>query len=345
MLAAHASLCAVEYGADAPGANIDHLRWRYLAPASGDAYVDTISEDGAAPVGRIAYAPRLLRSKNGELRAVNPVELLINRDHRSPRAFLELMRDLRNHDHADVVFLAPNDTSAPLYEKVLKFEQAGTLKLAGLPLCPENVLAGGASPLVRFPLVVLGAIWRVLVRGLAAAMLAVTSVDLSSDVPEPGEIDQLVGPLYSGDSWVGVRDHDFHTWRFHDGPVFRYRVRYAFRHGTLAGYAVSRITEFQGLRACILLDCVATRNRSRRVARALIADVLQHAGREHADLVAALSFGDRALTGALRRLPLLPVPRALWPEQMPFLVEWEAHRRAAGSPLSMSVTLADMDVF
>jgi hypothetical protein len=340
LIESYVPLSAAEYGEDAPVAHADHLRWKYLSCPAGIPEADTVRDDGEV-VGRIVYEPRVLRSRAGRRLGLNPIDLLIHPRCRSPRTFVELMRHLRNHDRADLLFFVPNDTSAPLYERMLKFVPVGTLRLTGLPLRPEGVL-GGHGAVVRHVTHAAGAAWRLLVRGGVAA-LGASAVEITSTVPADEQLDHLVDALYEDTAWVGVRGHEFHRWRFRDGPAFAYRVRYAYCRGTLAGYAASRIVDFEGLRACVVLDCVASPS-ARRVASALLADIVQDACRERADLVAALSFGDTVLTRSLRRLPLVRVPRRFWPQQMPVHTEWIGARREDSPPV-LSITLADMDVF
>lgn len=340
LIESYVPLSAAEYGADAPVARADHLRWKYLSCPAGIPEADTVRDDGDV-VGRIVYEPRVLRSRAGRRLGLNPIDLLIHPRCRSPRTFVELMRHLRDHDLAELLFFVPNDTSAPLYERVLKFAPVGALRLTGLPLRLEGVL-GDHGAARRRALQGVGAAWRVLVRAGIAARGA-SSIDVTSTPPPDDQLDHMVEALYEDTAWVGVRDHEFHRWRFRDGPAFAYRVRYAYRRGTLVGYAASRIVDFEGLRTCVVLDCVASPS-VRRVASALLADIVRDACRERAHLVAALSFGDTVLTRSLRRLPLVKVPRRFWPQQMPVHAEWVGARRDEPPP-ALSITLADMDVF
>ena len=340
-----ARLSVAEYGPDAPVADPAHLRWKFLGDPAGVAYADTLV-DGAGEdrelVGRIVYEPRLLRSAAGERHAVNPIDLLIHRGHRSPRAFLQLMHRLREHDGVDLVYLTPNDISAPLYERVLEFAAIGSFVLTGTPLRPDLVL-GERLPRWLRPLARAGgAGWRASLR--AATSGSGRGVELSDDVPDAEALDHLADSVATEDAWIGSRDHGFHRWRFHEGPRFEYRVRYARVDGELVGYLAARIAEFEGLRACVVVDCVVAGPKEKRFARALLADVLRWAIDEQADLIAALSFGETRLTRSLRRFPMLRVPRGFLPQQAPLLAEWLA--AGAGQPgPELSLTLADLDVF
>ena len=341
-----ARLSVVEYGADVPVADPAHLRWKFLGDPAGAAYADSLLErndNGVADViGRIVYEPRVMRSASGERRAVNPIDLLIHPEHRSPRAFLQLMRGLREHEGADLVYLSPNDTSAPLYERVLRFAEVGTFVLTGTPLRPDRVLGdrlpGWLLPVARAG----GAAWRAAMR--LATVGSGRGVDVSDDEPTPAALDRLADALATEQTWVGTRDHDFHQWRFRDGPRFEYRLRYARLAGEVVGYAAARIADFEGLRACVIVDCVATGPKTRRVAGALLTDTVRWAISENADLVAALSFGDTLLTRSMRRFPLVRVPRRFSPQHASVLAEWTSSATHQGAP-DISLTLADMDVF
>lgn len=342
---AFARLSVAEYGPDSAVADPAHLRWKFLGDPAGTAYADTLTDagdNGRSVVGRVVYEPRLLRSAAGERRAVNPIDLLIHPEHRSPRAFLQLMRGLRDHEGVDLVYLSPNDMSAPLYERVLKFEEIGPFLLTGTPLRPDRVLGDRLPGWLRPPVRLAGAGWRALLR--AATSRPRRGVDVSDRVPEPEELDRLAATVAADDAWVGCRDHVFHHWRFHEGPRFEYRVRYARVRGELVGYLAARIAEFEGLRACVAVDCLAAGSDESGVARALLADMLRWAVAEEADLVAALTYGDSLLTRSLRRFPMLRVPRRFRPQQAAVLAEWIG-ARAGDAPPELSLTLADMDVF
>jgi len=339
----YAHLSAAEYGPDAAVSRVDHLRWKYLGCPAGAPSADTI-RSGDEAIARIVYEPRQLCSKHGARRALNPIDLLVHPRERSPRLFLDLMRGLREHDDADLIYFVPNDVSAPLYEKVLKFVEVGRLRLTGLPLRPERVLAERIPRFTRPVFHVAGIVWRLLVHARNAIRRIPMGVHVGADPPGDADLDRIGAALCVDDAWVGLRDHAFHHWRFRDGPVFTYRVRYAYRRGTLAGYVASRVVDFEGLRACIVIDCVSVGKRRRRVAARLLADVVSHGRRERVDLVAALSFGRTMLTRSLRQAPLLTVPRRFWPQQMPLHAEWVGPARSAGAP-DLSLTLADMDVF
>lgn len=344
LAATFARLSVAEYGADAPVADPAHLRWKFLGDPAGVAFADTLVErvDGEREVvGRIVFEPRVLRSAAGERQAVNPIDLLIHPEYRSPRAFLQLMRGLREHKGVDLVYLAPNDTSAPLYERVLKFAQIGSFTLTGTPLRPDRVL--GDRLRVLRPLTRLGGVgWRAMMR--AATCGAGRGIDLLDEIPDAEAIDRLAETVATEDAWVGSRDHAFHDWRFHQGPRFEYRVRYARVDGELVGYLAARVADFEGLHACVIVDCIAAGSNEPRVARALVADVLRWAIAEQADLIAALSFGETRLTRSLRRFPLLRVPRRFAPQQAPLLAEWVRDQPGEAAP-KLSLTLADMDVF
>jgi hypothetical protein len=342
LIEAMAALSATEYGTEAAVSRPEHLRWKYLECPAGVPAADLVWDDTRL-VGRIVHEPREFRSRGGDGRGVNPIDLLIDPAARSPRSFVGLMQGLRRHDDAELVFLVPNDTSAPLYDKLLKFPRVGTLALHGLPLRPGRVLATRGSRLGRWLVAPAGPVARGGVRALGA-MARARGIEVRETLSDPAALDRLVAPLGQSDAWVGVRDHGFHEWRFRAGPVFRYRIRYAYRRGELVGYVVSRVTDFDGLTAAVVLDCVIAPESPRSVARALLADVVRDATRADADLVAALSFGDHALTRGLRGLPLVEVPARFWPQAMPLLADWVEGSSRTDAP-KISLTLADMDVF
>lgn len=341
-----AQLSAVEYGGESDVADPAHLRWKFISDPAGVAYSDflTKSDDqgNSEVIGRIVYEPRVFRSAAGECRAVNPIDLLIHPHHRSPRAFLELMRGLREHEEVDLIYFSPNAVSAPLYDRVLKFSEVGSFVLTGMPLRVDRVL-GNRIPRWLHPAArLLGAAARGALRLLTIG--AKRGITLSDSIPEPAQIDQLANAVTTGTTWVGSRDYRFHQWRFHESPRYQYRVRYAKINDELVGYLASRVTDFEGQRACIIIDCLVSGSKEKRIARALLADTLRWAMTEQADLIAALSFGEGQLTRSLRQLPLLRIPHRFWPHPAPVLAEYVGAPTGAEAP-KISLTLADLDVF
>jgi hypothetical protein len=209
-------------------------------------------------------------------------------------------------------------------------------------LRPDRVLGerlpGWLGPVARLGGVVLRGALRVATAG------AGRGTAISDDVPLASELDHLAADVESEATWVGARGHEFHQWRFRDGPRFEYRVRYARADGQLVGYLAARVTDFEGVRACVIVDCVAAGPHARRVARVLLADTVRWAMTEHADLVAALSFGETRLTRSLRQFPLLRIPKRFSPQQAPVLAEWTGSAGESGAP-DLALTLADLDVF
>ena len=75
-------LSITEYGNEAAVSSPSHLRWKYLDNPSGPTYADILYQDSQI-VGRVVYEPRKFVSKDGSLRAVNPIDVLIDGSFRS----------------------------------------------------------------------------------------------------------------------------------------------------------------------------------------------------------------------------------------------------------------------
>ena len=142
--------------------------------------------------------------------------------------------------------------------------------------------------------------WRGLVKGVVKLLRLGVKVSLVSNQPSDTDVDSLNSHFLESPAWVGDRSSAFHQWRFYDGPRFIYRVRYAFSNNELVGYLVARIADFEGMRAAVILDCVVRPGSSSRVSRALIADAVNWALLEKADLVATLSYGSSPSSNTIR---------------------------------------------
>lgn len=336
-------LSITEYGNEAAVSSSSHLRWKYLDNPSGSTYADIIYQ-GSLMIGRVVYAPRKFVAKGGSLWAVNPIDVLIDGSYRSPANFPQLMQGIRHHDKSQLVYFSPNNISAPLYEKLLKFRPVGTFTLSGIPLRLDRVLTNRVPKWICSVMGVLGIPWRGLVKGVTQLLRLGVKVSLVSNQPSAADVDLLNSHFLESPVWVGDRSATFHQWRFYDGPRFIYRVRYAFSNNELVGYLVARIADFEGMRAAVILDCVVRPGSSSRVSRALLADAVNWALLEKADLVATLSYGSSAIATALRRFPLFRIPKKMSPQKMAVLAEWLNEKRDNEDP-DISLTLADLDVF
>jgi hypothetical protein len=77
-------------------------------------------------------------------------------------------------------------------------------------------------------------------------------------------------------------------------------------------------------------------------------DAVARAITEDADLVAAMSTGDTALTRWLRRPPLVPVPKRFSPQAAPLMARAPSSAPPAAAdatPDRYALSLADLDVF
>ena len=68
-------------------------------------YADILYQDSQI-VGRVVYEPRKFVSKDGSLRAVNPIDVLIDSAYRSPANFPQLMQGIRHHDKSQLVYFS-----------------------------------------------------------------------------------------------------------------------------------------------------------------------------------------------------------------------------------------------
>jgi hypothetical protein len=343
MIERYVEFAAPEYPSG-PMIDTRHLHWKYLENPNGVAFADHVW-DGSVLVGRVVYVPWKFRSGSSVIRAVLLVDLLVDREYRPKGVFLRLMAHLLDVPDCDLVYLVPNDVSAPLYEKMLRIEPLQHLELHGFPLRLDR-LAASVRPSLRGLVAWLVAPWR---RAVALWARPGRSPEFVVTSAYPGDdaVDALAASLPSTDVVMGDRSAAFHRWRF-AADLFPYDCRYVLRGDRLVGYCVTRMAEVEGLEAFLIVDLVCAPTAGASAARALLRDAFARAVTEDADLVASMSTGDTALTRWLRRPPLLRVPTRFSPQTAPLMARAPTsvpavEHTAAGDRYALS--LADLDVF
>ena len=339
MIERYVALSMREYGG---GPTIDrvHLHWKYLENPSGVAIADN-AWDGEQVVGRIVYQPRLMWRAGARVRAALVVDLLVDHDRRADGVFMPLIAQLLRLPEFDLAFFAPNDTSAPLYEKLLRLAPRQHLDLYAFPTRPHRVLASKSAAGARAVAPLSGS-WRRLTRRRVRRHGAPARFVLSPAHPGDDAVDRLAATVQDGQSIVGDRSAAFHRWRFCE-RAFPYELRYLSVAGALAGYVAYREAEIEGLRVVLIVDLVSNPAFGARAVSALLWRVIGDADARDADLVVALSAGDAAVTRPLRSRPLVRVPRRFAPQRMPLLAREKGG--AASLAITFALTLADFDVF
>jgi len=335
-----------EYG-QGPITDPVHLRWKYLENPAGVAIADSAWSGPERVVGRVVYQSRLLHDVNETIRAALVVDLLIDPEFRDKGVFLPLAAKLRRSegfDGLDLLVIAPNDTSLPVYETLLGLSPRQHLDLYALPVAPDRV-SRNASPLLAGAMKPLAGPWRRLLRRRARRRVSSGRFALQAEYPGDSAIDRLASASRPRGILVGDRSASFHRWRFAERG-FPYDVRYASAGSTIVGYVAYRYVEIEGLRALLLVDLVSDPGYGDGATRILMWQAIDDAVERQADVVAALSTGDAHVTRSLRSAPLLRVPRRLAPQSMPVFTR-AVGRTNHGDPASASLalTLADLDVF
>jgi len=343
MIERYVEFAAPEYPSG-PMIDARHLHWKYLENPNGVAFADHVW-DGSTLAGRVVYMPWRFRRGPSVIRAVLVVDLLVDRDYRAKGVFLRLMTRLLDVADCDLVYLVPNDVSAPLYEKMLRIEPLQHLDLHALPLGLDRI-AASVRPSLRGVVAWLVTPWRRVVARWARPRRA-AAFEVTSAYPGDDAVDTLAASLPSTDVVMGDRGAAFHRWRF-STELFPYECRYLLQRDRLVGYCVTRLAEVEGLQAFLIVDLVCAPAAGASAARALMRDAVARAGAEGADLVAAMSTGDTALTQWLRRPPLLPVPKRFSPQAAPLMARAPSSVPAAattGPADRYALSLADLDVF
>jgi hypothetical protein len=250
MISRYVEFAAPEYPTG-PMVDARHLHWKYLENPNGVAFADHAWDDSTL-AGRVVYVPWRFRRGSAVIRAVLVVDLLVDRDYRAKGVFLRLMTRLFDVPDCDLVYLVPNDVSAPLYEKMLRIEPLQHLDLYAFPLRLDR-LAASVRPSARGLVAWLVPPWRRAVGGWARR--GGSEFVITPESPGDDAIDALAELLPSPDVVTGDRGAAFHRWRFAP-DLYPYECRYLLRADRLVGYVVTRTAEVEGLRALLVVDLV-----------------------------------------------------------------------------------------
>jgi hypothetical protein len=290
--------------------------------------------------------PRPFRDAAGERhQAALVVDVVIAPGHRSALTLIQLLRAQMQAGDFELLIHTSNETSDPIYRKLLRYPVAFELKAFGLPLRSGNAvrkLWGRSVPGID----VLTAAWRGGLLAAAMAGRAAARLSVAEGLP-PGEVFESimagfrrqVGPHFD-------RSLDFLRWRFSEGPLFSGTLATLRIGGTPRGYLAWRTLELEGMTFFVLMD-VALSSPLRAGERwALWLELARRAGAAGADLLFVMLNPGNPLLASLAGPPLLAIPDRLLPHPSPIFVH---ARSPALEPLRESrstyLTLADIDYF
>jgi len=331
------------YG-DAPVAREEHMRWKHLEGPAGPSVALQLFQ-GARLIGRVCLQPRAVRACGRSLRGGYLTDLVLHPDHRGMPRFLALLRGIRKAPEFDFLYVTPNATSMPLYERVLGFRKPALLAVMAAPLRTASSLERLSGPRARRLAPLLDPPLGLAIEGLAAASPP-GGLSIDPGWPGDGELLRLDQALARAAFPSAPRGPGFLGWRFSEGSGLGYRMWSIRRRGELVGYAVSRLARYEGLETWFLVDLRFDPTLRPWQILWIRLELLRLARREGAEIALGIFLRENPLLRRFCGLPWLRIPEGWLPQAVKLFVE----PVEGGSPIGDAwrcsyLTLADLDVF
>lgn len=304
---------------DRPVNNAAVVRWRHLeSPLGPSATVELVDDDES--VGRMWIRVHDWTVRGIAVRAANPSEFLIRESHRRLPAFMSLFKAAMTESQqlADLIYHTSNPLTDDLYRKLMKLKPVTELDGALIPVRPFG--AAEAAGIVRTG--VLGrfadSVFSAVVK-LFGWLASLGSVRLAGP-PAIAEQERVIAEFLAEESVCGSRSVAHRKWRYRGvGPTV-YQEHWVSKGGRPIGYIVTSDRDFDGIKACFVVDVVLPGRPSRLTlwsawiqAAALAAGRGQHA-------VFFLYNRANPRLDRLASLPLVKISRTRLPQQVPIFI-------------------------
>jgi hypothetical protein len=336
-------LSRAEYGDHAAVSQENHLRWKFMENPQGPS-VGIHLYRAAQLVGRLVAMPRDFLYRGRTYKAAYMADLVVEREHRGMLPLLQLMQGLKQLSGFDFIAVTPNPAGAEVWEKFAKMPAHFDLGVAALPLCPARVAdtsgklkIGRLAPLVDWPV-------NSLIRWCGGLGSLFVDGELEAHWPDAVELDSLFATVEGEDMATGRRDSAFLEWRFRRSPVFRYSTLFLRDRGKLAGYVVTRQSEYGGYRCNFIVDAFGRPDLTARLWRALRLQTIRDSAREGVEMAMAIGNLKCGALANLARTPLFTIPARFLPRLMKLYAQWLTHSDFSFQPEALTLSLGDCDI-
>ncbi|MGA7352248.1 MAG: hypothetical protein WBD98_04620 [Acidobacteriaceae bacterium] len=342
-IAPYVRLSRAEYGDHVAVAQESHLRWKFMENPQGPS-VGIHLYKGEQLVGRLVAMPRDFLYRGRTYKAAYMADLVVEREHRGMLPLLQLMQGMKQLSGFDFIAVTPNPAGAEVWEKFARMPAHFDLAVAALPLRPARVAdtsgklkIGRLAPLVDWPVNALigwgGGLGSLFAHG-----------ELETRWPDANELDSLFAAAAGEDQATGRRDSAFLEWRFRRSPVFRYSTMFLRDRGKLAGYVVTRRSEYGGYECNFVVDAFARPDLTAGLWREIRFNTIRESAKEGVEIAMAIGNLRCGALAKLAHFPFLAIPARYLPRVMKLYAQWLTAPDFSFQPEAFILSLGDCDI-
>jgi hypothetical protein len=320
-----------------------HIIWKHLETPTGPSRAIRLLAD-ERPVGRIVMQKHRFLVDGAEVAAGNPIDLLIDAEHRSMQRFVALYKAMRHVEGLSFVYHTSNPTTDPIYRSLLKLPVVTHLNGFAIPVRPSHPLAKRmrVSRRLTRPLDAVAGFLLVLARMIGSRLSRIRCVP---ELPDDSVWGETLQSSCARQSVIQIRDAAFVRWRFLSDPVRPHELLAVRRRDQLLGYVALRHVDLFDLRFTVIVDIIFVNPLPRLDRGALIFHLCSRTRRAGSDLLFGMANIMNPDLASFFRFPFLHVPDDAMPQSTPIFVHSfdDAGRVVAQHP-DAYLTLADLDL-
>lgn len=335
-------LARSEYGDDAPDAIAAHVRWKFLDNPQGTSTGIHLYRRGEL-VGRMIASPRKFLHAHKTYTAAYIVDLLVHREHRGMIGLLQLVDGLNRLAGFDFILIPlPNPAGLTVWKDFVKLPECFELDVAVVPLRPAKLfangrrVAGGVVSAFDIP-------WRGFIGALSTLRTVLGGEACETKWPATADVESMFSADW-GNRVVGERTPAFLEWRFRRSPLWKYDISFVRDQGQLAGYLVSRRTNYRGCDCCFVVDAYGHPELRRQQWSAVVRRTVAREARDGAAIIMLVGNTCWGSLSAVAGLPFINVPGRFLPRRTSVVAKWLTEPAFAFRPETLYLTLADCDL-
>lgn len=295
------------------------VRWRHLAAPLGPSHTVELV-DGDETVGRMWIGVHKWKVRGQIVRAANPCDFLIHKDHRRLPAFMSLFNGTMNESQkiADFVYHTSNPLTDDLYRKLMKLKPVAELDCALIPVRPFG--AAKAAGVIRTGVfgLVADMVFAALV-GVVGWMSKMSGIRLGGP-PSIVERKRIIAEFCAEEPLCGARSEAHRDWRHRGAGPIVYQEHWVCKSGRPIGYILTSDRDLNGIKACFVVDVLLPGQSSRLTLWPIWLQIAALAASRERHAV--FFFFNRAnpRLARLASLPMVRISRGRLPQQLPVFV-------------------------
>lgn len=338
LISKYYELSKSEYAKDNLVCNEGHLIWKYLNNPAG--YSQGIhAYHNNELIGRLAAQKKRCRMYGEPVLASNLTDLLIRKDKRSLKCFLDITKNVfEKYELGEEKFaiMCPNDVSINLYKKVYGLKKEESQEIKVIPINFSGMINDERIKAISKPFSI---IYFYGLRKVISIIDKCLEFTLRETCDEQS-YKSLLKYYYSNECIEFSRDWDWHQWRFSDESGIKYTKKYLYKGKSLVGVIILREVEYKETKILIVVDLIIQR-RNNLAALKLLLTSIKIAYKSDSSCVIFIGLGLKKTSLVFYNL-MLRVPNIL----RPFEIEHYAIGLSSETVKSnWRLTMADYDIF